>query len=116
MESKQVNAKSLDNKDENLMVFDWEKAARLINKHGVKSASAGLSGDWKWTSGDILINGKLVEYEYSGCYLASNWARPAIEIRGVFFDCYKMQSETPGWDSHTYWPEEALAILNIETE
>lgn len=93
------------------MVFDWEKAARLIKERGVKRASAGLAGDWEWTRGEILSDGKPIAKEETYTYLASTWARPELEIDGETVKCWVMQGDSPGWDSDTYWPHEALAIL-----
>ena len=98
------------NRDKELMVFDWDKAAQLIKDKKVTEASAGLSGDWEYTGGTILEEGKIPENSY--VYLASTWATPELEINGEIFDCYKMQSETDGWDSDTFWPESARNILS----
>lgn len=97
------------NRDKGSMVFDWNKAAKLIKESGVKNASAGLSGDWEWTGGTILDNGKIPEDSHT--YLASTWATPELEINGETIDCYLMQGETDGWDSDTFWPESAKAIM-----
>ena len=64
------------NRDKPLMVFDWDKAAKLIKESGAKEASAGLAGDWEWTGGNILLNGK--PYMDSYTYLASTWAEPEL--------------------------------------
>ena len=104
------------NRGNELMVFDWEKAAMLIKERNATEASAGLSGDWEYTGGRILTNGKPVKKEDTYCYLASTWATPEIKIDGIIIDCYKMESETPGWDSDTFWPKEALNILNGAAE
>lgn len=95
------------------MVFDWNKAARLIVERKAQSASAGLSGDWEWTGGQILREGTPVPAEDTYVYLASTWAEPEIEIDGEVEDCYLMEDQTPGWDSSTYWPEEARALLSV---
>lgn len=97
------------NRGKELMVFDWNKAAKLIVEKKAKNASAGLSGDWEWTGGRIFEDGNIVKD--GGAYLASTWATPELEIDGETFDCYKMQGETPGWDSDTCWPEEARQII-----
>ena len=102
------------NRDSELMVFDWELAAKIIKEKGIKNASAGLQGDWDYTGGSILIDGKPETDEWSNLYLASTWAIPELEIDGMRMDCFKMQSETPGWGSETFWPEEALKILKGE--
>lgn len=99
------------NRGKGSMVFDWDKAARLIVEKGATSASAGLSGDWEWTGGEIFEDGKPVPREDTYTYLASTWATPELEIDGDYIDCFRKESETPGWDSGTYWPESALAIL-----
>ena len=104
------------NKDKESMVFDWVKAAQIIKERGAKTASAGLSGDWEWTGGRILADGKPVLKDDTYTYLASNWATPELEVDGEIIDCYRMASETPGWGSGSYWPDEALAILTPNVE
>ena len=98
-------------KDCEQKVFDWEKAARLILESGSTEASAGLSGDWEWTGGAIFAGGKPVPKEETYTYLASNHATPQLELNGERVSCYRLQSETPGWGSNTYWPPEAMAVL-----
>jgi hypothetical protein len=100
------------NKDKELMVFDWDKAATLIKESGATDAEAGLSGDWEFTSGQILDEGEIPTSSFT--YLASTWATPELSINGVISDCYKMQSETEGWDSQTFWPDSAKKILRGE--
>jgi len=100
------------NRGKELMVFDWEKAARLIKQNKVNRAYAGLSDDWEWTGGIIFENGKPVPIDRKDVYLASTWATPELQINSKIIPCYKMQNETPNWDAETYWPEEALKILN----
>lgn len=97
-----------------LMVFDWDKAAQIIKETRPKKASAGLEGDWFWTAGVIYENGTPITEPDSLTkpYLASWWAVPTIEINnGWRIACYKMESETPGWNAGTCWPESALQIL-----
>lgn len=98
------------NRGKSLMVFDWDKAARIIRERNAKEASAGLSGDWEYTGGAILTDGKPNMDEYT--YLASTWATPELEVDGDIIDCYIMEDKTE-WDSSTKWPETALAILDI---
>jgi len=100
------------NKDKELMVFDWEKAARLIKERTPQKASAGLQSDWEWTGGVIYQEGKPVSQEDTYTYLASTWATPELDIDGEVIDCFKMQHEVPEWGSDTYWPDSALKILN----
>lgn len=92
-----------------LMVFDWDKAARLIRERGATSAAAGLRDDWEYTGGAIMAAGKPLRNQYT--FLASTWAVPELEIDGELIPCYKMQSDTPGWDAKTKWPDSALEIL-----
>ncbi|GFN32501.1 hypothetical protein [Paenibacillus xylaniclasticus] len=86
------------NRGREMMVFDWDKAARLIKERNANSVSAGLSGDWEWTGGIIFKDGKPNYNSYT--YLASTWATPELEIDGEYFDCYLMESET-SWDEDT---------------
>ena len=99
------------NRGKERMVFDWDKAATLIKERGAKNASAGLSGDWGYTGGEIIEDGKIPEDSYT--YLASTWATPELKIDGEIIDCYKMESETDGWGSETFWPKSAKAILGL---
>ena len=111
MNTKEAFAQGVANSGKELMVFDWTKAALLIKERGAKEASAGLQGDWGWTVGKILENGKPVKEEEAYTYLASTWAVPELELDGWVTPCFLMRSQTPGWDSGTFWPEEAVKIL-----
>lgn len=99
------------NQGKELMVFDWIKAAKRIKEVKPETASAGLAGDWEYTGGDIWGNGKPIPRNETYTYLASTWATPELNMDGEIEDCYKMQSETPNWDSGTYWPKEARKII-----
>lgn len=112
MDTMSAFARGEANRGKELMVFDWEEAARLIKKRQPQEANAGLAGDWEWTGGSIWRGGKPVPQDDTYTYLASTWATPELDMDGVVVDCFKMQSETPGWDSGTYWPQEALNIIN----
>jgi hypothetical protein len=106
-------------RDDPLMVFDWDKAARLIKERGAKTASAGLSGDWEYTGGCILKDGKPYMNTDVGdgyTYLASTWAIPELELDedGERIDCWRYRSETPDWGYDTRWPESALGILGSD--
>lgn len=111
MDTLQALAMSEANRGKEQMVFDWDKAAQLIKEKGATHASAGLSGDWEWTGGEILIDGKIPADSYT--YLASTWATPELEIDGDVIDCFKMKSETDGWDSKTFWPDSAKKIAGL---
>ena len=114
------------NRGKELMVFDWLKAAEIIKKSGVKEASAGLSGDWEYTGGEIFANGKPVDEKDTYTFLSSTWATPELEVDGEIIECYMMQLEMLDlhergiiaglWGAETYWPQEALDILNGEED
>lgn len=99
------------NRGKEMMIFDWDKAAEIIKERCAKNASAGLSGDWEWTGGEILENGKIPDDSYT--YLASTWAVPLLKVDGEMIPCFKMESETNGWGSGTFWPESAKAIIGL---
>jgi hypothetical protein len=90
------------------MVFDWEKAARLIAERNPREASAGLAEDWEYTGGVIWADGGPCLESYT--YLASTWATPELEIDGEVIACFRMEDEVPGWGGETKWPPEACAI------
>ena len=48
------------NRGKEMMVFDWDKAARLIAQRKPRIAMAGLRGDWEFTGGVIYEDGVLV--------------------------------------------------------
>jgi hypothetical protein len=101
------------NRGKDLMVFDWDKAARIIKERGATSASAGLSGDWGYTGGEIFSDGKPNTEDYT--YLASTWAVPELDIDGDIIDCFIMEGEVPEeWGKdfpEIKWPESALKEL-----
>ena len=94
------------------MVFDWDKAARRIVESGAMDAEAGLRADWEWTGGIIFANGEPTTAHYT--YLSSTWAVPELQLDGVREPCFRMESQSPGWNSATKWPESALAVLRGE--
>lgn len=112
MNTMQAFAMGEANRGKEEMVFDWDEAARLIKESGCTDAYAGLRDDWEYTGGMIFDDGQPYYGGYT--FLASTWAVPELEIDGKLIPCYKMQSETPGWDSDTKWPDSALAILKGE--
>ena len=95
-------------------VFDWDKAATLIRERKPDHAAAGLGQDWEWTGGRIFEDGKPLAAGEIYVYLASTWAIPELEIDGEVVECYRMRSDTPGWDAGTYWPSSALKILGLQ--
>ena len=101
--------RSLAAKGEPFMVFDWDKAARLIAERRPREASAGLSGDWEYTGGAIYRDGTIDRESYT--YLSSNWAHPELDMDGDVVECWRFERDTPGWDAHTKWPDSAVAIV-----
>lgn len=112
MDTLSAFVRGMANRGKERMVFDWEKAARLIKEKNGNYAEAWLDSDREWTGGVILEDGNPVKDDYT--YLASTWATPMIEIDGITQECYRMESEVPGWDAGTKWPPEALKILMVE--
>ena len=106
------------NRGKELMVFDWDKAAKLIRERKPKYVYAGLRDDWEWTGGLIYDKDQddspVVTDSYT--YLASTWAVPEIQIDGEVMPCYVMQHERPWWNSGTKWPQSALDILNSKEQ
>lgn len=100
------------NRDREMMVFDWDRAARRIRETGAREASAGLRDDWEYTGGGIFQDGKPDFESYT--FLASTWAVPEIDLDGIVEECYRMESEVPGWGAGTKWPDSALALLEGE--
>ena len=58
MDSMKAFAMGDANRGKELMVFDWNKAAKIIKEQNAASASAGLCGDWAWTGGAIYEDGE----------------------------------------------------------
>lgn len=72
------------------MVFDWDKAARLIQEKKPKWATAGLRGDWEYTGGTIYEDGKPVMDDASNL----EWVTHSENIKhaiktGLIGDCAK---------------------------
>ena len=111
MDSLTAFAMGQANRDKEPMVFDWHKAARLLKESGASYAEAGLAGDWEWTGGKILEDGKPVSKDDTYTYLSSTWATPQLEYGFDCVDCYIMMKDSPGWDSDTFWPDSAVAIF-----
>ena len=100
------------NRDQEPMVFDWDKAARIIREKKPQEAYAGLDNDLEYTGGFIFDNGEIVTDDYT--FLASTWATPLLFLDGSEgIPCYLMEHETD-WDAKTKWPESAIKILRGE--
>ena len=102
-------------RDSPARVFDWVKAAQMIRDRylvgNLKVASAGLSDDWEYTGGEIFRDGSPVPQDGTYTFLSSTWAIPQLSLDGAIFDCWVWKKDSPGWKSDTYWPPEALEIL-----
>lgn len=95
-----------------LMVFDWDKAARILVERNPDEALAGLQDDYEYTAGVIWRKGMPVRNEYT--YLASTWAHPMLIIGDEEIECWRYKSEAPDWGSETKWPQSALRIVEKE--
>lgn len=96
---------------DDVRVFDWAKAARIIKDRNPETMDAGLLEDWPATSETIYENFSPVLDSGDG-YLASKWATPVLKIDDTYIECYIYANKTPGWYSKTWWPKEALDIIN----
>lgn len=112
MDSLQAFAMGEANRGKEQMVFDWDKAAKIIKERKPEVAAAGLRSDWEYTGDIIYKDGKPVKN--SDCYIASTWVVPELAVDGDIIECYRMASDTPGWDADTLWPKTALEILQAE--
>ena len=110
MNSLMAFAMGAANRGKERMVFDWDKTAALIREHKPDHAMAGLKDDFEYTGGTIYEAGKPVRNGRT--YLASTWATPQLVMDEETHDCYRMESDTPGWNEKTKWPASAIAILN----
>jgi len=98
--------------NDQLMVFDWDKAAHILAVRNPDEALAGLQYDYEYTAGVIWRKGKPVKDEYT--YLASTWARPMLIIGDEEIECWRYKGEVPEWNSETKWPQSALEIVKQE--
>jgi hypothetical protein len=98
--------KAITNRGKIMRVFDWDKAALLMKEKNAVNAEAGLAGDWPYTSGKILVDGKPTK---GYAYLASTWAVPTLIVDDEEVACWIYETETD-WDSGTSWPQSALDI------
>lgn len=114
MRSDEAFARGLAHQDDPSMVFDWTRAAELIRDRKPQQASAGLADDWEWTGGPIYRDGHPVPRQDTYTFLSSTWATPELNMDGDVVECWRLADDTPGWDSSTYWPDEALVVLNAE--
>jgi len=100
-----------------MKAFDWDKAAEIIKDklkiHPNLSAEAGLQGDWNYTGGEIFVDGKPTNEEYT--YLSSNWATPTLILswggcEQEEIECFAIDSR---FDEDSKWDEDSLKILGI---
>lgn len=77
-----------------IMVFDWDKAARLIIENDIRCAEAYLDGDYENTCGLILEDGHLVGDH--GAVLESYNHIPLLydRVRDVVYPCFKKRGCT----------------------
>ena len=72
------------NRGKEMMVFDWNKAARLIRERKPECASAGIRSDWEYTGGTIYEGGEAVVDDYKK--LSSKWVGHETDIDGDIID------------------------------
>ncbi len=113
MNSEIAFIKGLINRDNEQMVFDWDKAAKIIKTKNLSFAQAGLQDDLGYTAGIIWDNGIIYD---DSCYLASTWAMPVLVTDTEEIPCYKMQHEVPNWNEYTLWPKSAKRIIQEQEE
>lgn len=118
MDTLSAFAKGAANRGKEAMVFDWITAARILKENKAVHAAAGLREDWEYTGGPILSHGIPMPTDDTYTYLASTWAVPELMYQtedGKEFtvECFKMESELPGYNSATYWPTEAKIEFGI---
>ena len=94
-------------------VFDWEKAAHIINENPNVCYHAGLLEDWHCTADVIWINGKPRNHN---AYLFSQWATPIIVSTedNTYTECWVYEADRPEWDAETSWPKEAQDIICVK--
>lgn len=87
------------------LVFDWEKAARLIREKKPYIAHAGLEDSWEREYRKIYQGGLPV---YSETFHSPNKKPVLIMNSSEPIPCCKMEYDTNGMEP---WPREALDIL-----
>jgi hypothetical protein len=95
-----------------LMVFDWDKAARILSERMPNVATAGIADDFEWTGGVIWNDGKPFMCSYT--YLASTLAKPLLVIGDEEIECWRYKDDVPDWSAETKWPKSAIDIVGRE--
>lgn len=113
MDSLSAFARGQASRHQEPKVFDWNKAAQIIRDRKLFTVCAGLIEDWEYTGDYILVNGVIPKESECRAFLSSTWATPALMLEDeMFVDCFIMASQSPKWDSGTFWPESARRILD----
>ncbi len=89
-------AMGIANKNRELMVFDWDKAANIIKDRKPRLVVAGLAGDMEYTSGVIYENGKVPSRNETYTYLSSPWS-PAATIQNASGGAPSPSIRSPAW-------------------
>jgi hypothetical protein len=90
------------------MVFDWERAAKLMKAYDGENVRAGMKNAWTDfydNAGFILKNGEAVN---EAGIVASYNATPTIEIDGRLFPCFRWADES---DHSASWTDAAVEIM-----
>lgn len=101
------------------MVFDWEKAARILHDRKPFAAFAGLKDDFECTGAMIYKQGHPILLGADGekpyTFLGSCWAKPMLVLldekgQPEEMECFTTDKNSP-YCCHTYWPREAVRLL-----
>ena len=101
------------------MVFDWEKAARILHDRKPFAAFAGLKDDFECTGAMIYKQGHPILLGADGekpyTFLGSCWAKPMLVLldetgQSEAMECFTTDKNSP-YRCSTYWPREAVRLL-----
>lgn len=93
-----------------MMIFDWRKAAKIINERKPSYASAKIDGDDE-TETNIFANGRAIIYYGRPSFACSHWGEPTLCIDGEEIPCYTYEA-----DEEEVWPLYALKTLRAPGE
>lgn len=93
-----------------MMIFDWQKAAKIINERKPSYASAKIDGDDE-TETSIFANGKAIIFNGRPGFVCSHWGEPTLCIDGEEIPCYTYEA-----DEEEVWPLYALKTLRAQGE
>jgi len=92
------------------VVFNWNLAAKLIRTYGAIVAEASIPGVGSvviWKEGGPAPR---EPFEFAGTGVIE------LRIGDEVWNCITAKTDHPDWNKDTYWPESALAIVNVSAE